>query len=181
LCDEDFAAIRACEGHRCTPIFADHTRRRGRRWCSMAMCGNRATQAAHPHRLRLRADVSTPLSSRHLPYRAGWRVRDQRCNPSVAYAIRFAFLGAPTNARRRAMSLLHLSGRTWSHRSGYGTVRSASFTRRRSGQGPFSQRNCCVVDFGALHSFVGAPSGSQPPTRLQALQSPRWSLNVFAV
>jgi predicted RNA-binding Zn ribbon-like protein len=52
LCDEDFASIRACEGHRCTLIFADHTRSRGRRWCSMAMCGNRAKQAAHRHRLK---------------------------------------------------------------------------------------------------------------------------------
>ena len=52
VCDEDFANIRACEGHRCTLIFADHTRRRGRRWCSMAMCGNRAKQATHRHRLK---------------------------------------------------------------------------------------------------------------------------------
>jgi len=52
VCDEVFADIRACEGHRCTLIFADHTRRRGRRWCSMAMCGNRAKQAAHRHRVK---------------------------------------------------------------------------------------------------------------------------------
>jgi predicted RNA-binding Zn ribbon-like protein len=51
--DEDFASIRACEGHRCTLIFSDHTRRRGRRWCSMAMCGNRAKQAAHRYRLQV--------------------------------------------------------------------------------------------------------------------------------
>jgi predicted RNA-binding Zn ribbon-like protein len=52
VCDEDFANIKACEGPRCTLIFADHTRRRLRRWCSMAMCGNRAKQAAHRHRLK---------------------------------------------------------------------------------------------------------------------------------
>jgi predicted RNA-binding Zn ribbon-like protein len=52
VCDEDFANIRACEGHVCTLIFADRTRRRGRRWCSMAVCGNRAKQAAHRHRLK---------------------------------------------------------------------------------------------------------------------------------
>ena len=52
VCDEDFANIRACEGHRCTLIFIDRTRRRGRRWCSMAMCGNRAKQTAHRHRLK---------------------------------------------------------------------------------------------------------------------------------
>ena len=53
--DEDFANIRACEGRRCTLVFADHTRRRARRWCSMATCGNRAKQAAHRHRLKAEA------------------------------------------------------------------------------------------------------------------------------
>jgi predicted RNA-binding Zn ribbon-like protein len=52
VCDEDFANVKACEGHRCTLIFADHTRRRLRRWCSMATCGNRAKQAARRHRLK---------------------------------------------------------------------------------------------------------------------------------
>jgi predicted RNA-binding Zn ribbon-like protein len=52
VCDEDFANIRACEGARCTLIFADHTRKRSRRWCSMATCGNRAKQAAHRRRLK---------------------------------------------------------------------------------------------------------------------------------
>ena len=52
VCNEDFINIRACEGHSCTLIFADRTRRQGRRWCSMAVCGNRAKQAAHRDRLR---------------------------------------------------------------------------------------------------------------------------------
>jgi predicted RNA-binding Zn ribbon-like protein len=52
VCDEDFTAVKACEGHKCTLVFADHTRGRARRWCSMAICGNRAKQAAHRHRLR---------------------------------------------------------------------------------------------------------------------------------
>ena len=46
VCEEDFADVRACEGHSCTLMFADRTRRRTRRWCSMAVCGNRAKQAA---------------------------------------------------------------------------------------------------------------------------------------
>ena len=54
VCEEDFANIKACEGHSCTLIFADHTRRRARRWCSMAICGNRAKQAAHRKRLKNR-------------------------------------------------------------------------------------------------------------------------------
>jgi predicted RNA-binding Zn ribbon-like protein len=54
VCEENFADIKACEGHRCTLVFADHTRRRARRWCSMAICGNRAKQAAHRNRLKKR-------------------------------------------------------------------------------------------------------------------------------
>jgi predicted RNA-binding Zn ribbon-like protein len=52
VCEEDFANVKACEGPACTLIFADHTRRRARRWCSMAVCGNRAKQAAHRKRLK---------------------------------------------------------------------------------------------------------------------------------
>jgi predicted RNA-binding Zn ribbon-like protein len=54
VCEEDFARVKACEGHSCTLVFADHTRRRARRWCSMAICGNRAKQAAHRNRLKNR-------------------------------------------------------------------------------------------------------------------------------
>jgi predicted RNA-binding Zn ribbon-like protein len=53
VCTEDFSNVKACEGPVCTLIFVDHTRGRARRWCSMALCGNRAKQAAH--RLRLEA------------------------------------------------------------------------------------------------------------------------------
>lgn len=54
VCEEDFSDVKACEGHSCTMIFVDHTRRRARRWCSMAICGNRAKQAAHRDRLKHR-------------------------------------------------------------------------------------------------------------------------------
>ena len=52
VCSEDFTYVKACEGPSCTLLFADHTRGRARRWCSMAVCGNRAKQAAHRHRLK---------------------------------------------------------------------------------------------------------------------------------
>lgn len=52
VCDEDFSNVKACEGPACTLMFADHTRGRARRWCSMAICGNRAKQAAHRNRLK---------------------------------------------------------------------------------------------------------------------------------
>jgi predicted RNA-binding Zn ribbon-like protein len=54
VCSEDFSCVKACEGSACTLLFADRTRGRARRWCSMAICGNRAKQAAH--RLRLKAN-----------------------------------------------------------------------------------------------------------------------------
>ena len=52
VCTEDFTHVKACEGPACTLLFADHTRGHARRWCSMAICGNRAKQAAHRRRLR---------------------------------------------------------------------------------------------------------------------------------
>ena len=52
VCTEDFSDVKACEGHICTLMFADRTRGRTRRWCSMAICGNRAKQAAHRSRLK---------------------------------------------------------------------------------------------------------------------------------
>jgi predicted RNA-binding Zn ribbon-like protein len=52
VCSEDFTYVKACEGPACTLLFADHTRGHARRWCSMAICGNRAKQAAHRQRLK---------------------------------------------------------------------------------------------------------------------------------
>lgn len=52
VCEEDFTQVKACEGPACTLMFVDHTRSHARRWCSMAICGNRAKQAAHRHRLK---------------------------------------------------------------------------------------------------------------------------------
>jgi predicted RNA-binding Zn ribbon-like protein len=44
--EEDFTYVKACEGHICSLLFLDTTRRHARRWCSMAICGNRAKVAA---------------------------------------------------------------------------------------------------------------------------------------
>jgi predicted RNA-binding Zn ribbon-like protein len=52
VCEEDFSHVKACEGPACTLMFADHTRGHARRWCSMALCGNRAKQAAYRERAR---------------------------------------------------------------------------------------------------------------------------------
>lgn len=48
--DEDFTDLKACEGQGCTLVFADRTRGRRRRWCSMGICGNRAKVSAHRSR-----------------------------------------------------------------------------------------------------------------------------------
>ena len=52
VCQEDFTHVKACEGPACTLLLVDHTRGHARRWCSMALCGNRAKQAAHRERLK---------------------------------------------------------------------------------------------------------------------------------
>ncbi|HVX10554.1 MAG TPA: ABATE domain-containing protein [Pirellulales bacterium] len=47
ICNRDFRLIRSCEGSGCVLLFLDQTKARVRRWCSMAVCGNRAKAAAH--------------------------------------------------------------------------------------------------------------------------------------
>jgi hypothetical protein len=43
--EDDFACVKACEGQVCSLLSLDKTAR-ARRWCSMAICGNRAKVAA---------------------------------------------------------------------------------------------------------------------------------------
>lgn len=47
----DFTDVKKCESPACMLHFLDTTRGRRRRWCSMAVCGNRAKQAAHRDRV----------------------------------------------------------------------------------------------------------------------------------
>ncbi len=54
VCEENFELVRACQGQNCTMLFADHTRRGDRRWCSMAVCGNRAKQQEYRERRKAR-------------------------------------------------------------------------------------------------------------------------------
>ena len=51
---DDFSYLKACEGPTCTLVFLDRTRGHARRWCNMAVCGNRAKQATHRERERHR-------------------------------------------------------------------------------------------------------------------------------
>ena len=47
VCNADFRLVKTCEGPTCTVMFYDRTKAHGRRWCSMALCGNRAKAATH--------------------------------------------------------------------------------------------------------------------------------------
>ena len=49
------AEIRRCANPRCALYFRDRSRTRRRRWCSMAVCGNRMKVAAHARRHGRRA------------------------------------------------------------------------------------------------------------------------------
>jgi predicted RNA-binding Zn ribbon-like protein len=52
VCQKDFSLVRKCEGPDCTLWFLDVSKAHARRWCSMAVCGNRAKAAAHRARQR---------------------------------------------------------------------------------------------------------------------------------
>ena len=54
VCSVDFRLVRACEGSVCSLLFLDRTKAHVRRWCSMAVCGNRAKAAAHRAKNRSR-------------------------------------------------------------------------------------------------------------------------------
>lgn len=46
LSEGDLDRVHQCEAHDCTLLFEDTTKSRRRRWCSMALCGNRMKVAA---------------------------------------------------------------------------------------------------------------------------------------
>jgi predicted RNA-binding Zn ribbon-like protein len=54
VCRKDFTLVRKCEAPSCTLWFHDVSKGHARRWCSMAVCGNRAKAAAHRARARQR-------------------------------------------------------------------------------------------------------------------------------
>lgn len=56
LADADYSRIRRCGGDDCTLLFLDKTRSRRRRWCDMAICGNRAKISTFRVRQRSGAD-----------------------------------------------------------------------------------------------------------------------------
>ncbi len=53
LCYGDLTYLRKCESPNCILYFYDTTKNHKRRWCSMAICGNRAKAAAFYQRKKL--------------------------------------------------------------------------------------------------------------------------------
>lgn len=47
VADIDLNLVKQCEAPDCILMFHDQTKSRRRRWCSMALCGNRVKVAAH--------------------------------------------------------------------------------------------------------------------------------------
>jgi predicted RNA-binding Zn ribbon-like protein len=60
VCQKDFTLVRRCEGPTCTLWFLDVSKGHARRWCSMAVCGNRAKAAAHRVRARRASAADRP-------------------------------------------------------------------------------------------------------------------------
>lgn len=54
LTSDDVRRVRQCAGDDCGFLFLDKGRGPGRRWCTMAHCGNRAKARRHHSRLRAR-------------------------------------------------------------------------------------------------------------------------------
>lgn len=53
LVEADFGTVRKCECDECTLLFHDCTKSHRRRWCSMALCGNRMKVAAYRARQKV--------------------------------------------------------------------------------------------------------------------------------
>jgi len=52
ICQASFERVKNCEGPKCTLWFHDTSKNHTRRWCTMAVCGNRAKAAAHRAKMR---------------------------------------------------------------------------------------------------------------------------------
>lgn len=52
ICEANFERVKNCEDSKCPLWFHDTSKNHTRRWCMMAVCGNRAKAAAHRARKR---------------------------------------------------------------------------------------------------------------------------------
>lgn len=56
LAGADLGRIKKCGNEKCVLYYYDATKNQGRRWCSMALCGNRMKAAAHYRRTKEREE-----------------------------------------------------------------------------------------------------------------------------
>jgi len=63
ICQANFERVKNCEGPKCTLWFHDTSKNHTRRWCMMAVCGNRAKAAAHRARVRSNQQDSRGFNS----------------------------------------------------------------------------------------------------------------------
>ena len=59
LTSPSLARVRMCDGDGCGWLFVDNSKAGRRRWCSMAICGNRAKSQRHSDRTRKGAEAAT--------------------------------------------------------------------------------------------------------------------------
>jgi predicted RNA-binding Zn ribbon-like protein len=57
LAEADLRRVKKCGNDRCVLYFYDATKNQARRWCSMALCGNRMKAAAHYQRMKERGEA----------------------------------------------------------------------------------------------------------------------------
>lgn len=64
LCDVDPDRVRRCDDPACVLYFRDVSKNHARRWCSMALCGNRTKVAAHHARERTKKRAPSQRAGR---------------------------------------------------------------------------------------------------------------------
>jgi predicted RNA-binding Zn ribbon-like protein len=57
----DRSRVRRCGREGCVLLFLDTSKNNTRRWCDMAVCGNRVKAATHYHRHRTGGAVRPPV------------------------------------------------------------------------------------------------------------------------
>lgn len=60
IAQHGFQRLRVCQGSRCLDVFVDTSRNGSRQYCSPAICGNRASQAAYRARHKAATTAPTP-------------------------------------------------------------------------------------------------------------------------
>jgi predicted RNA-binding Zn ribbon-like protein len=101
LTSADRDRVRQCAGAGCAWLFIDSSRNRSRRWCDMAVCGNRAKARRHQAKVkRPRQGKTGRVEGEAVPPPGRWEVRSSRA-PQTALAWE------PSRRRSARTSLAH--------------------------------------------------------------------------